>query len=146
MWMQQVMHATLAWLKPSFSRSITLLALMSVLTACGKPPIREIARIQSPDAVVDAVLAERAVGATVATPSEVYIVPHGGGIKGEPLLRADNMRDLKLAWKQPRFLEMHYSKGRIFSFTNFWESADVQNWKYVVELRLVPATDGYSLN
>jgi hypothetical protein len=140
------MHTSLTWLKSSFSRSIALLSFVTILTACGKPPVREIARIQSPDAVVDAVLAERAVGATVATPSEVYIVPHGGKLKGEPLLRADSMRDLKLSWKQTRFLEMHYSKGRVFSFTNFWESADVQNWKYVVELRLMPASDDYSLN
>jgi hypothetical protein len=133
------------WLAAGFS--IALLGVMVVtLNGCGKPPTREIARIQSPDAVVDAVLAERAVGATVATPSEVYIVPHGGKIEGGPLLRADNMRDLKLTWKQPRLLEVRYSKGRVFSFTNFWESADVQNWKYVVELRLLPASDGYSLN
>ena len=99
--------------------------------------MQELARVTSPDEVVDAVLVETNVGATVATPSEVYIVPKGSKVTGAPILRGDHMEHLNVLWKQPRLLEVSYSKGRIFSFTNFWESADVQNWTYIVEVELV---------
>ncbi len=118
-------------LTSSWIMSMTLVTL-----ACGKAPMQELARITSPDGVVDVVLVETSVGATVATPSEVYVVPKGSKVNGAPLLRADHMEHLNVRWKQPRLLEVSYSKGRIFSFTNFWESADVQNWKYIVEVEL----------
>jgi hypothetical protein len=121
-----------------------LLFMALVTSASAKPSMQEITRITSPDLVVDAVLVERAVGATVATPLEIYIVPKGKQASGEPLLRGDRMEKLTLSWKEPRLLEIHYEKGRIFSFQNFWESPDVQNWTYIVEVALikVPGSGG----
>jgi len=142
MWLLQMKRSIIA----GFDLSC-LVVFAAIFAGCsGPPPIKEIARITSPDSLVDAVLAERGVDATVATPSEVYIVPKGGHPVGQPLLRADHMQGLTLVWRQPRLLELHYTKGRIFSFSNFWESPDVQSSTYVVELRLVPASDAYSLD
>jgi hypothetical protein len=127
-----------------FKGGLLFVALVS--SACSKPSMQEISRITSPDSVVDAVLIERGVGATVATPSEIYIVPKGGKVTGEPLLRGDHMDKLTLIWKQSRLLEVSYAKGRIFSFRNFWESADVQNWTYIVELKLTKVSDTAGMN
>jgi hypothetical protein len=96
--------------------------------------------------MVDAVLVTRAVGATVSTPHELYIVPRGEGIAGEPSLRGDRFEGLTLVWNEPKYLEISYKKGRIFSFANFWQSERVQTFNYLVELRLKPATSGFSLN
>jgi hypothetical protein len=95
--------------------------------------------------VVDAVLVQRDTGATVATPYEVYIVPKGAQPSGEVLMRGDKMSDVTLRWQGAKFLEVHYAKGRIFAFKNFWNSAAVENWTYTVELRLMPGNDGPSL-
>jgi hypothetical protein len=125
--------------------SVFLFTCLWLIGGCGEPPRKVIERVPSPDHVVDAVALEIEVGATVATPYLVYIVPSGSrDFRDPPVLRADNLDDLKLSWKEPRFLEVSYSKGRIFDFTNFWESKDVQNFSYVVEIRLRPY-DGRSL-
>ena len=42
-------------------------------------------------------------------------------------------------WSKPRKLEIRYDQARIFSFVNFWQSKDVDNFKYVVEVQLVPS-------
>ena len=122
-----------------FKCGLVFIAL--VTSACSKPSMQEISRITSPDSTVDAVLIERGVGATVATPSEIYIVPKGEPVSGEPLLRGDHMDKLTMTWKPSRLLDIGYAKGRIFSFRNFWESAEVQNWTYIVELKLTKIVD-----
>jgi hypothetical protein len=129
-------------------RNAIIAALLAVgLVSIGRAEssMQELSRVTSPDSVVDAVLAQRATGATVATPYEVYIVPKGAKPSGEPLLRSDKMHDISVRWKQPRFLEIHYTSGRIFFFRNFWNSGAVQNWTYIVELRLIPASEAPSL-
>jgi hypothetical protein len=96
--------------------------------------------------MVDAVLVTRAVGATVSTPHELYLVPRGEGIAGEASLRGDRFEGLTMVWREPRFLEIQYKKGRIFAFANFWHSERVQAFNYVVELRLKPTTTGFSID
>lgn len=126
----------------SVAQSLIFLFVFVSAASCGVPPPgKEIHRATSPDKIVDAILVERQTGATVATPTELYIVPSGQDWKDKlPVLRGDHLEGLQISWQQPRFLEIHYKKGRIFSFTNFWHSSDVQQFKYVVELRLVPGT------
>ncbi len=105
----------------------------------------ELSRITSSDSIVDAVLVERLTGATVATPDEVYIVPKGGVPKGEPLFRCDHAENLSVHWAGQRVLTIQYSKARIFHFMNFWNSAEIKNWTYTVELRLQPINSDSAL-
>ena len=124
------------------TRLVRAVAVISLgLLGCGNPPTREILRVSSPDRIVDAVLVESEVGATVATPSLVYIVPSRSRDFDDPVLRGDKFEDLKLAWTQPRYLEIAYSRGRIFSFQNFWERKDVDDFSYKVEIRLKPTSE-----
>lgn len=122
---------------------IGLIPLLTILLlGCNPPEEREIQRQVSPDKLVDVVLVERLTDATVATPTVLFLVASGKEWKGEPpILLGDKFEGLQVIWKRPRFLEVHYRKGRIFSFASFWNSRDVQNFKYDVELRLVPETD-----
>lgn len=49
-------------------------------------------------------------------------------------------------WRKPKFLEIRFAKARISQFSNFWQAQEVQNYSYVVELRLVPLDDNSSLS
>ena len=101
----------------------------------------EIKRITSPDSMVDVVLIRVNAGATTPYAYKLYIVPVGGTPKkGRELFEADKIIGMKIQWKQSKFLEIQYEKGRIFHFTNFWSSKEIENFRYVVELRLVPLT------
>lgn len=117
--------------------------LMALVACTGKSS--EVGRFKSPDGVVEAVIVERASDATVATPIEVYLVPIGTPVSGEPLLTGDRFENLFLTWREPRLLELRYTKGRVYKFTNFWQSADVDQFRYVVELRLKPSSDSFAL-
>lgn len=107
----------------------------------------EVLRIPSPDSVVDAVLMKTNGGATTSFGYELYIVPSGRKPqKGSESFNADHLDGMNVLWKQTRLLEIQYREGRIFRFTNFWQSKDVENFHYVVELRLVPLTPSFSLS
>lgn len=118
---------------------LCLLVTSLLFSGCDIVQKEEISRIKSPDAVVDAVLLRTNAGATTSFGYFLYIVPSGGKpMKDKEVLRADHVKNLKLYWKHPKFLEIHYDKGRICNFKNFWHAKNVQNYKYIVELRLMP--------
>lgn len=107
---------------------------------------RETARISSPDQVVDAVLVVKETNATVATPLELYVVPRGAPPSNLALvLRGDHFENVSLRWTKPKFLEVQYDTLRIFTFRNFWMSREVSNFSYVVEIRLKPMRESFSL-
>ena len=127
-----------------FSVLLCSVVLVVLTSACGEPPKKEISRVPSPDHIVDAVLVDiepDVLGATVATPSLVYIVPAGSRQFDDPVLRGDYFEGLKLVWKRPKYLEIEFEKGRIFQFTNFWWSKEVQEFHYEVEVRLKPSSE-----
>ena len=132
-------HKVGALLRKNLSRlalAVVLVVLVG-LTSCAKD--QETVRTRSPDGRVDALLVERQTGATVATPVLLYIVKAGDPAgTGEPVLLGDNFDGLSIKWTGPKLLSVTYKKGRIFKFTNFWESRAVDHWSYVVEVRLDP--------
>lgn len=105
------------------------------------PTEKELLRVPSPDGVVDAVLVVRLTGTLANMPYFVYIVPSKSTKMGYAVLLGDDFVGLKLRWSAPRFLEVEFSKGRIVKFKNFWEDRSVQNFKYIVEIRLKPTSD-----
>ena len=125
--------------RQAFVCKLVLLLCVVLLPGCNSPEGREIERQVSPDKLVDAVLVEPKSHATVAIQTGIYLVASGKDWKGElPILNGDKLEGLRVNWERPRFLAIHYKKGRISHFTSFWYSKDVQNFEYEVELRLVP--------
>jgi|SRR5688572_3631840 len=107
----------------------------------------ELLRIRSPDFLVDAVLMRSNAGATGAHVYRVSIVPSGTHTKDiEEHFRADHLKGYKLVWKAPKLLEVQFEEGRIYHFSNFWQSKDVKDGSYVVEIRLVPLSGPFSLS
>ena len=118
---------------------LALLGLLLFLDACDLVEKTEVARIVSPDGRVEAVLVKVEAGATVATSFKVYIVPKGGKASHpNPDFLADHVEGLDLKWQAPRLLVIRYDKARIFRFSNFWHSREVDDFRYEVEIRLAP--------
>jgi hypothetical protein len=79
-------------------------------------------------------------GATTPFSESIVIVPTGNSTSelkdDHSLFLADHVSGLKLTWREPKVLEIHYDEARIFHFSNFWQSKLVDNFNYVVEVRL----------
>ena len=115
------------------------LSCVALLSACSES-FEEQARLASPDRRVEAVWVQiDGGGATTDFAYHLYIVRFGDKPKrGRQLLIADRINNLKMLWREPRRLEISYDSARIFNFFNFWHERDVDNFKYVVEIRLSP--------
>ncbi|WP_146202873.1 hypothetical protein [Pedobacter paludis] len=94
--------------------------------------------ISSPDKKIDAVLIATTGGATVADGNKVYILLSGKKITehDHPILVADYTRNLDIIWRANKRLNIKYDDARIFQFTNFWKSEELDNWNYIVEIDL----------
>jgi hypothetical protein len=75
--------------------------------------VTEIQRISNADSI-DAVIAIQETGATVATPTEVYLLPKSQNIQGDPVFRADHVEGLKVTWAGESLLIIYARKARIF--------------------------------
>lgn len=77
----------------------------------------------------------------------LYVVPKGGKYKkGDQSFAITHDKGLKIFWRQNKSLAIEYDEGKILQFQNYWYSQDVQNFKNVVELRLAPRTETFSLS
>jgi hypothetical protein len=127
--------------------------LLLLFVGCGSSPFdvsyTEVKRLSSPDSLVDALIIEVNGGATTPFVYDVYLVPKGRPFRkdssGNCLFSADNTDSLKLYWKSERFLEIQYEQARIFNFLNFWQSSELQDYRYIVEIRLTPLAQSSSL-
>ena len=107
----------------------------------------EVARISSPDAKLDAVVIRTNVNATTPYGHDIYLVPTGSKPKYDRAnFRADHFEGWKVTWEQPKLLEIEYDEARIFHFSNFWQSIDFDEARYVVEIRLAPRSPINSLS
>jgi len=101
----------------------------------------EVERLESPDHELQAVVMETNPGALEPFDYKVYLAKLGSKNLGNPVLDAFGKNDLKLRWISPRLLEISYSDACIGSFHNHWESMELQNGNYDVEIRLNPPED-----
>ena len=108
--------------------------------------LEEIARVASPDGVIDAVVIRENCGVPCPFGYSVFLVPKGRNAPndfGEAVFRADSMVDEKLTWKPDHILEIAYSKAEIYAFRNMSYplgdfGAREKNWEYRVEVCLKP--------
>ncbi len=114
----------------------------------------ELQRAPSPDRTLDAVLVETQPGFVFedTVTYQVYVVRagskqfYGKSAKGQVLLPVldgfgDGLTHAQLIWRGPNFLEIRYSSACIDTFRNHWCSADLDNCKRVVAIRLRPPDD-----
>jgi len=107
----------------------------------------EIARVTSPDGVVDAVMIRDNCGAVCPYGYSVFVVPKAQPAPSDlkqSAFSADDMVGERLAWKQPHLLSIGYDKALIYRFHNVSYPlgefhARQNNWDYKVEVQLVPS-------
>lgn len=105
---------------------------------------KTISKKSSPDRKVEAILIEKNCGATTGFSYHLYItIPNRDIGQEEPVLVADNSEGLSIQWLNAKSLVVSYTNARIFDFTNFWQSRDLDNFQYIVEIRLRPLLDKY---
>lgn len=108
---------------------------------------KELLRVSSPDSMVDAVLVQTNIDATTSYGYRLYVVPIGSQPKYDTEnFRADHLEGWTMNWKEPKLLEIKYDKARIFRFSNFWQSMSFKDGSYVVEIRLAPRSETFSLS
>jgi hypothetical protein len=103
---------------------------------------KEYYRVKSPDGEVSAVLMESNGGATTSFGYDLFIIPKDvAKVELSPeysKFRADRTRDLKITWIENKILQIDCKSARIFSFSNFWQSKNVQDYQYLVEIKISP--------
>lgn len=93
-----------------------------LLMGCGPLPVHELQRNPNPAGNVDAVIVERGTDATVATPTQVLVLPRGQAVSDdpgpkfdvEPVLIADHVENLQIAWLSNTRLKITAARARLF--------------------------------
>ncbi|MDR6679156.1 hypothetical protein [Pseudomonas oryzihabitans] len=92
-----------------------LFVLILTVSSCGYD-YKEILRVTNADGTVDAVAIDLLTGATVATPTKIYVGSKGFEIKGEPVFVADYVEGLTMVWHGDSRLVIRAKRARVFSF------------------------------
>ncbi|SRR6266567_1409658 len=135
---------------------ILAVAVLLSLASCaivGDCSYEELARVMSPDGVVDAVWIQGNCGATTDYSLHLFVVPAKTPFSGATglfdlkfsQLNADHVSGLRVEWPEPQLLSIAYSEARIFHFSNVWSAREVHDFRYVVELRLDPQSHTFSV-
>ncbi|WP_345552489.1 hypothetical protein [Microbulbifer aestuariivivens] len=93
-----------------------------------------VSRELSPDKRVEAVVSKVNCGATTDYSFKVYIVPTGSDSLGNQVFLSDHTVGLRTSWIKKQRLSITYEKARIFEYTNFWQSKDLDNFEYLVSI------------
>jgi hypothetical protein len=110
-----------------FVLTIVLIAIiMGIRFSCNKMlenSYHEIGRLSSPDSLHDVIILKDTTS-TEPRLVRVYISKTGSSFKNfdAVTLLADHLYGLSIIWRNPKLLEIHYRKARIFKFYNIWGS------------------------
>ncbi|HEX7050963.1 MAG TPA: hypothetical protein VF188_12215 [Longimicrobiales bacterium] len=128
---------------------LAFLVVLASIQGCVEVSWSEVARVRSPDGVVDAVLIRSDAGATTSYVYRVFLAPQGEevppGDVDQRLFTGDQVEGLDLHWRSPHFLEIRYRQARIDHFANFGQVKVGQNGRYVAEIRLIALAESWSL-
>lgn len=121
--------------------------LFPIIMSFRSTAYEEMLRAPSPDLKVDAVLIRTGSGAPGSFGYKIFIVPRAAEWKKDTeSFDADHVCKVKFYWRQSGLLEIQYERARIYRFSNFWQSKEIDDGKYVVELRLTPNSSDFSLS
>jgi len=123
-------------------RISALLAIFVLLSACTDPCTDEvISKKTDSEDKADLVHVRRSCGATTGFSHQIYIVASGTSYENEqPIFVADKVENLAASWQEGNKLDISYDSARIFNFTNFWQSSEVDNFNYIVKVVLSEGT------
>ena len=112
---------------------------------------REVARVTSPDGLVDAVSVESDCGPLCSFEYHVSLVPKGVAAQGkaaDEVFYAEYPVNPRVQWKERYLLEVGYDRARIEFFHNiahpFAHQGEKASFDYMVEIRLAPSSQSFS--
>ena len=118
---------------------VLFLSLISILLSactemCSDEVISQAVNLEKKTAAIHVV---KNCGATTGYAHQIYIVVPGTSYHdAKPIFVADKVDNLAVTWSGKRTLEISYDSARIFNFTNFWQSSEVDNFQYVIKVSL----------
>lgn len=98
-----------------FARWLLCLGLL-VLAGCAEPKVQEVKRIPDTRGIKDIVIGEIQSDATVATPTEVYVVPTGHPVPDASavVFRANKMKNFSVSWTSDGEVLIRADEAQIF--------------------------------
>lgn len=118
---------------------VLFLSLISILlSACADPCSNEVINhVVDAEKKTTAIHVVRNCGATTGYAHHIYIAATGTDYDDtKPIFVADKVDNLTVSWTAERSLEISYDSARIFNFTNFWQSSEIDNFQYVIKVSL----------
>ncbi len=100
------------------------------------PPIREIERKSNALGTVEAALVTRETNATVPTPTEIYLLPFGEEVSGQPVFRADRVQNFQMDWESNSVLVLTADQARVFIAEQSSEVGQQFDGGHSIHLRL----------
>ena len=128
---------------------LVILCATLICLSCELPHAVELERIASPDGRVEALFYRNADygGATSGYTYSLYIVKTGEAPDTDHhLMGVDRIEDLEISWRDNKILDISYKYARIWGFTNWWHSPDIDDFSYVVEIHLNPLDENHFLS
>jgi len=125
------------------------LLLVSLFAACSHvyAQSHEISRVVSPDKKADVVVMEKSVGATVATPYEVFLVSTGKSpAQTDLILKVDKSPPPRAEWTDANTVVLKCNGGRVWHFQNFGSIATKNHDFLSVGVSLHCGENGYRDN
>lgn len=122
---------------------VLFLSLVPILlSACADPcndeVISQAVNLEKKTAAIHVV---KNCGATTGYAHQIYIVVPGTNYAdATPIFVADKADNLAVTWTGEKALQISYDSARIFSFTNFWQSSEVDDFQYVIKVSLREGT------
>ena len=122
---------------------VLFISLISILLSacadpCGYEVISQTVNLEKKTVAIHVV---KNCGATTGYAHQIYIVVPGADYDdAKPIFVADKVDNLAVTWSSERTLEISYDSARIFNFTNFWQSSEVDNFQYVIKVSLREGT------
>jgi hypothetical protein len=119
-------------------KNLLLIIAAILLSSCADPCIDEVMS-QAADAQqkTEFVHVRTNCGATTGFFHQIFIVAAGARYQDEsPIFAADKAEHIAVKWLDAQTLEISSDSARIFNFKNFWQSKNVDNFQYVIQVKL----------
>ena len=121
---------------------IALIAALAPALAGCDVQVAEIDRSASPDKKVELVISTADAGATTSVAYHVNLVAPGAKPDlDSSVFIADRVSSLSASWNSAERVVIHCGDARVFRFTNFWQSRDVEDFQHVVRIGLDGCAD-----
>lgn len=115
-----------------------LLVLVFALTSCGQSDLCRVVKLSEESTLngrINAVVSEKDCGATTSDVIRVHLLSSSSDVDEDKFIfLADHVEELSVTWITEKTLLIEYKKARIFQFTNFWQSEELDHYNTTISI------------